>query len=176
MADLRVSDERGDRGAAWRGAVGLGLVLGMAACNSATAQPDRASGITPPPGWQRLEAAETAARLAATAPDIEVTGVQAWAEPARGCYALWLSLRGSGGDPEAIARDVAVGLTAAKFTVGDKPVVDGLLELAIERAPYRGRLRARLGDGTLAGVACVANQREPAACEAGCKSLLGAIR
>lgn len=151
-------------------------VFALVGCGSAGAQPDRVSGLVAPAGWQRLEPAETAAKLAATAPNVEVDGVQAWAEPALGCYALWLSLRGSGGDAEAIARDVVAGLTAAKFTIDDKPVAEGILELGIERAPYRGRLRARLGEGRLAGVACVANQREPSACEAGCASLLGALR
>jgi hypothetical protein len=153
----------------------IALAVALAACGSAGAQPDQASGITPPVGWQRLEPAETAAKLAAAAPNVTVAGVQAWGEPALGCYALWLSLRGSGGDAESIARDVISGLTEAKFTIVDKPVADGLLEVAIERAPYKGQLRARVGDGQLTGLACVANQRDPAACEGGCKAMLGAI-
>jgi hypothetical protein len=152
------------------------LALLAASCGSAGAQPDQASGLTPPASWIRLEPAETAAKLAAAAPDITVTGAQAWGEPALGCYALWMSLRGGGGDAETIAGDVIAGLGMARFTVTEQPVTDGLLELGLERAPYKGRLRVRVGDGQVAGVACVANQRDPAACEAGCKALLGAIK
>lgn len=150
--------------------------LALAGCGSAGAQPDQVSGLTAPAGWQRLEPAETAAKLAAAAPNVTVAGVQAWGEPALGCYALWLSLRGGGGDADSIARDVIDGLRTAKFTVTELPVADGVLELGLDRAPYKGRLRARVGDGQVTGVACVANQRDPAACEAGCVSLLGAIR
>ncbi|MBA2544087.1 MAG: hypothetical protein H0V17_30870 [Deltaproteobacteria bacterium] len=153
----------------------------IAACGSAgaqpeQAQPEQASGLTAPAGWQRLEPAETAAKLAAAAPNVTVAGVQAWGEPALGCYALWLSLRGSGGDADSIARDVIEGLRSAKFTVTDQPVADGVLELGLDRAPYKGRLRARVGDGQVTGLACVANQRDPVSCETGCKSLLGAIK
>jgi len=55
-------------------------------------------------------------------------------------------------------------------------VTDGVFELAIERTPYKGRLRAQVGDGKVAGLACVANQRDPASCEAPCKTMLGAIK
>jgi len=163
MADVRLS-------------VAAFAVAAVAGCGSAGAQPDQASGLTAPAGWLRLEPAETAAKLAAAAPNVTVAGVQAWGEPALGCYALWLSLRGSGGDGESIARDVVEGLRTAKFTVADQPVADGMLEVGLERAPYKGRMRARVGEGAVTGLACIANQRDPAGCEAGCTALLGAIQ
>ncbi len=157
MADLRV------------------IALALAACGSAKAQPDPVS-ITPPQGWQALPAAVTAAKSAAAAPGIVVDDVKAWGEPTAGCYALWFALHGNGGGAEAIAKELVDGLVAEKFTVGNSAVADGFVELSLERTPYKGRLRAQVGDGRVAGVACVANQRDPASCEAPCKTMLGAVK
>lgn len=159
MADLRV--------------IALGALV---ACGSAKAQPDPAVPVVPPAGWQRLPAAATAAKTAAAAPGITVDQLDAWGEPTTGCYALWFALRGGGGGPDALAKEIVDGLAAEKFTVSDSAVTDGVFELAIERTPYKGRLRAQVGDGKVAGLACVANQRDPASCEAPCKTMLGAIK
>lgn len=67
---------------------------------------------------------------------------------------------------------------AARVDIKDvvKPTADpGVLSLAFERAPYRGRMVARLGGGKMIALACFANQREPVACEAACAPLLGAL-
>lgn len=159
MADLRV--------------IALGALV---ACGSAKAQPDPAGPVVPPAGWQRLPAAATAAKTAAGAPGITVDQVDAWGEPTTGCYALWFALRGGSGGADALAKEIVEGLTAEKFTVGDSAVTEGVFELAIERAPYKGRLRAQVGDGKVTGLACVANARDPASCDAPCKTMLGAIK
>ncbi len=160
MADLRV------------------IVFVLAGCGSAGAQPEPVStaSVTPPQGWQVLPAAATAATAAAGAPGIVVDHMQAWGEPTAGCYALWFALHGGSGGSETIAKEIVDGLAAEKFVVGDPAVADGMFELAIERAPYKGRVRARVGDGKLAGIACVANQRDPASCETPCKTMLGAVQ
>ncbi len=162
MADLRL--------------IALGALV---ACGSATAQPDPVAPVapvTPPGGWQRLPAAASAARTAAGAPGITIDQLDAWGEPTTGCYALWFALRGGGGGADALAKEIALGLTAEKFIVGDSAVTDGVFELAIERTPYQGRLRAQVGEGKVVGLACVANGRDPASCDAPCKSMLGAIK
>lgn len=148
----------------------------LMACGSAKAQPDPAVPVTPPSGWQRLSAAASAAKSAAAAPNITVEQMEAWGEPTTGCYALWFALRGNGGGADALAKEIVEGLTAEKFAVGDSAVTEGVFELALERAPYKGRLRAQVGDGRVAGLACVANSRDPASCEAPCKTMLGAIK
>jgi hypothetical protein len=99
---------------------------------------------------------------------------------------VWLAL-GAPGAAEAIAQQVVAGFTAAaagsgagaKLTFKDAaaPAGDaGVLALSFERGDHRGRLRARLGGGRIAALACFANQREPLTCEAACTSFLGAIR
>ncbi len=159
MADLRL--------------IALGALV---ACGSATAQPDPVAPVAPPSGWQRLPAAATAAKTAAAAPGITIDQIDAWGEPTTGCYALWFGLRGGGGGADTLAKEIVEGLTAERFTVGDSAVSDGVFELAIERPPYKGRLRAQVGDGKVAGLACVANTRDPASCDAPCNTMLGAIK
>jgi len=130
----------------------------------------------------------------------EVEGAEAWGEPAMGCYAVWLAFRAEGG-AEAIGQQVIAGFTAAamgsgagsqatqgsqaaqatqsaKMTVKDVAAPtgeEGVLALAFERGDHRGRLRARLGGGRVAALACFENQREPLACEAACTAFLGAM-
>jgi hypothetical protein len=117
------------------------------------------------------------AKSAAASPGIVVDDVRAWGEPTTGCYALWFALSGAGGGgSETIAKEIVDGLTAEKFTVGDSALTEGVFELAIERAPYKGRVRAQVTGGRVAGLACVANQRDPQSCEAPCKAMLGAIK
>jgi hypothetical protein len=163
-----------------------------AGCGRAGAAPERSSGITPPPGWQSMATVATTARLA-LGPKTEVEGAEAWGEPAMGCYAVWLALRASG-TAEAVGKQVVAGFTGAAGAAdaagsgsgsssGARLIVkdvvaptgdEGVLTLAFERGDHRGRLRARLGGGKIAALACFANQREPLACEAACTKLLGA--
>jgi len=161
--------------------VRLIAVLALAACGPAGAQPEPAavaSGIKPPAGWQALPSVAASARTAASATGVTIDGAEAWGQPAMGCYAMWIALHGGGGGPDALTEQVLAGIAAEKIEVRDvvKPSDDGVLSLAIERKPYRGRLRARLQDGRIAALACVANEREPAACETACKALLGAVQ
>jgi hypothetical protein len=170
MADLRLM--------ARTAATAAAAAAALAACGRAGAAPDQASGLTPPAGWQVLPPIAAAARAALGA-GVQVDGADAWGEPAMGCYAVWLAFRAAGG-AEAIGQQVVAGFTAAK--PGDKMIVksvaapsgdEGVLTLAFERGDHRGRLRARLGGGRIAALACFANQREPLACEAACNTFLG---
>jgi hypothetical protein len=128
----------------------------------------------------------TAASDAAKAGKISVDGVEAWGEPARGCYATWIALRGSGGATDAMATELVKSLSAEPALVGIvirdvvKPAAgaaSGVLSLTFERGIYRGKLRATLAnDGKLAALACFWNFREPIACEHACNGLIGSMR
>lgn len=156
--------------------VGLAMAVALVACGQAGAAP--ASGISAPPGWQALPQLATAAKDA-LGKGVTVDGAEAWGEPARGCYAVWLAVAAKG-DTEAIAGHIIEGFAtpALKIAVRDvvKPGADGVLALAFERAPYRGRLRAKIGGDRVAALACFDNRREPKACEDACTSLLGVLR
>jgi hypothetical protein len=151
------------------------------ACAQSQAAPQAAatSGIVAPRGWQAAPALATAAGDAAKASAVTVAGAEAWAEPARGCYALWLSLAGSAGAIDAAADELVAALAKSGVTTREvvKPVAGehGTLALAFERAPYHGKLRAELASsGAIVALACAWNPREPAACEAACGALVGA--
>ena len=150
------------------------MALLLVGCSAADAQPVASSGLTPPAGWQALPAAATAARMAAGAAGVTVDGAEAWGEPAMGCYALWIALHGSGANADQLTREILDGLAAEKITATLEPG-EGALAIAIEKAPYKGTVRAQLGSGTITALACVASDREPAACEATCKTMLGAM-
>ncbi|MBA3394230.1 MAG: hypothetical protein H0T89_16400, partial [Deltaproteobacteria bacterium] len=102
------------------------VAAAAAGCGKAGAQPpDVASGMKPPAGWQALPDVAAAARTALGT--VRIEGVEAWGEPARGCYAVWMSVRGSGGaqaignqilaslggDPTAVPSDAAAPGSAA---------------------------------------------------------------
>jgi hypothetical protein len=150
--------------------VGVRLILvGLAACGSAAAQPEQRSGVQAPAGWQVLPAVASAARMAASATGVVVDGAEAWGEPAMGCYAVWLALAGSSdGD---LALQIEIGLQAEKITVTDVRSGD-VAAMTVERAPFRGELRAKASEHGVSALACFANQRERAACEATCAGLL----
>ena len=168
MADLRVI------------AMILALVTAgiLGGCGSADAQSTpsgQVSGMTAPAGWQDLPSVAAAARMAAGAGGVTIDGVEAWGEPAMGCYAIGIALHGSGGRVDDLTAQVLDGIAAEKIDVSEvvKPAsADGVLALTLERKPYHGRLRARLGDGRITAFACVANQREPLACETACTPLI----
>jgi hypothetical protein len=159
-------------------------IVALMACRSSEA--GSGSGLTPPVGWTALPSLATAASDAAKAGKILVDGVEAWGEPARGCYATWIALRGSGGPADAMATQLVKSLSAEPALAGIvvRDVVPpaagsktGTLSLAFERGVYRGKLRANLGtDGKLAVLACFWNLREPIACEQACNGLLGSMR
>jgi hypothetical protein len=129
----------------------------------------------------------SAATGASKQASIHVDGIEAWGEPARGCYATWLSVTGERGTPDALADLMLANLSAtpalAGITVTDvvKPTVktadSGVLSLAFTRAAYHGRVRAQIAKtGAYAVLACFWNEREPAACEAACSQLLESMK
>ena len=168
------------------GSAGVTLLLSIAvvACRPSEAGPG--SGLTPPAGWTPLPALATAASDAAKAGKIAVDGVEAWGEPARGCYAAWIAVHGGGGAIDAMADQLVRSLSAepalAGIVVRDvvKPAPGtptGVLSLTFERGIYRGKLRATLANnGKLAALACFWNLREPVACDQACNGLLGSMR
>lgn len=151
--------------------------VALAACGQAGAQANATpSGITPPAGWQPLPEVAHAAKDAARANGVTVVGSEAWGETARGCYALWLKLSGSG----VTAEQVLAGIASEKIETKDivKPTSDdgkGLVTLAFTKPGYTGKLRARIESGSITALACFANQREPIACETACTALLGGL-
>lgn len=161
--------------------VRLSVVAALAGCASAASQPTppppiKASGIKVPTGWQALPDLATAVENAAHADGITVEGSEAWGEPARGCYAAWISLRG--GDANLLlADDIASGVAGEKIQMTDvvKPPSDGIMSFAFSRAPYRGKVKAKLERGRVIAIACFANDREPASCDATCATLLGSL-
>ena len=145
------------------------MVAGLAACSSAAAQPEQRSGLQAPTGWQALPAVASAARMAASSTGVNVEGAEAWGEPAMGCYAVWIAI--AGGTSDELAEQIEAGLAAEQIKVTDvKP--GEVLAMTVERAPYRGQLLARAGDTGVSALVCFANQRERAACEATCTTLL----
>lgn len=149
-----------------------------AACGSSEAAPPPGSGLTAPAGWR---SAPQIAKAAADAAGSGATASEAWDEPARGCYAVWIGLHGAAGAIDAasdrlVASVQKLGVATseiAKPEAGER----GELQLAFTKPPYRGKLRAQLArTGEVIVLACMWNDREPKACEAGCQALLGSLR
>ncbi|CAN5920208.1 hypothetical protein BH11MYX3_BH11MYX3_08310 [soil metagenome] len=149
-------------------------VLALAACGQAGAQPSVASGLKPPAGWQALPELATSVGEATKTDGVMVDGVEAWGETARGCYAVWFAIHGSGASAETVLAGLATEKLATSNVV-TPPSGDGLIAMTFARPHYTGRLRARTADGTITALACFANEREPLTCEAPCTTLLGAI-
>jgi len=151
------------------------IALGaLAACSRADAEPP---GLAVPKTWVKLPGIAEAVRTAAAGPKIEVVSADAWGERAMGCYAVRFEVRGHN-KMSALADQIIAGIAAEKIVVKDivKPPGAGVLALAFERAPYRGRLRAQLAPDAITAVACFANQREPQACAAACDGVLGGVK
>ncbi len=122
-----------------------------------------------PPRWPR--------RSAPTAPP--PIAVDAWGEPAAGCYVVWLELRGAAGDAPALADQVLGNLTGLAVEGVEPPSATetaGVLAFTFARPPYRGGLRARLGQGEIAATACFGNGREHVACDTTCARVLHDVR
>lgn len=156
----------------------IGSIAAVGACGQAGAQPTAPpvapSGITTPTGWAELPELAKTVRDATKADGVTVEGVEAWGETARGCYAVWFALAGSGANADA----VIAGLAAEKLATSNvvKPESgDGVTAVTFANPRYTGRLRVRTQGGKLTALACFANRREPMTCEAPCTSLLGAI-
>jgi hypothetical protein len=155
--------------------------VALVACSAAGAEPGApAEGRagTPPAGWKQLPPIAAAVGAAARADGVAIDAVDAWGEPALGCYGVWLTLRGGTADAPALADQVLGSVKAWSGSIGEivKPgPPEGVLAFAFARPPYRGRVRAHLGNGRITAIACFGNQREPAACEAACTRALQGV-
>jgi len=204
--------------------IGVALVassaIALAACNAAGADPNAAASprAARPEGWKQLPAMASAVGAAAKADGVTIDSVDAWGEPANGCYAVWLALHGASGDAPTLADQVLAGISRAGGPRGGAPQArskdtgsaapaaqsketgpaalaarskesavsgelviselvkpagrEGVLAFAFANAPFRGRVRARLGGGRIAAVACFGNERAPLACDATCGRVL----
>ena len=144
------------------------IAVVLAACSAAGAEPAgsgapaRSGPGAPPAGWKPLPSLATAARAAAGADDVAIDAVDAWGDPALGCYAVWLALHGGAAGAPALADQVLgsfqeagharPGISLAEIVKPGAP--DGVLAFAFARPPYRGRVRAHLGGGRVAAAAC----------------------
>jgi len=149
-----------------------------AACGTSEAAPPPSSGLTAPAGWQ---VAPQIAKAASEAAGSSATSSEAWAEPARGCYAVWIGLHGAAGAIDAAADRLVASVQKLGVTTSEvaKPAAGehGELQLAFAKQPYRGKLRAQLAKtGDVIALACMWNEREPKACETSCATLLGSLR
>ena len=157
-------------------------VLALAACSRGEAAPaSSSSGLVAPKGWRAAPAIAKAAADAAHSDAVTVAGSEAWAQPAMGCYAVWLSLAGAASSIDAQAGELVTAIDKAGVTSRDvvKPPAGerGALSLGFDKPPYRGKLVAMLtSTGAITALACAWNQREPAACEAACAPLLGSLK
>jgi|GEM_PF-1803372 len=161
----------------------LVITLVIASCGRSEAAPQaQLSGLASPKGWQLDgELAKTAASAAADPKaGITVVGSEAWSEPARGCYAVWLDVRGDAAPidvaSEQLLAALAKELPDVKLREIAKPVAAdrGMLALAFDSRGFHGMLRVELAStGEVHALACAWNRREPKACEVGCTALFG---
>lgn len=145
------------------------VVVALAACRAEAAP---TSGVHVPASWQALP--ELASAVAGA---VKPEAVEAWGDPAMGCYATWIALHGGAPDPDRLLAELSKDAAGIAVTDIVKPEGAGKLSLTFERAPYKGRLRATLAtDGGVAALACFWNAREPIACEQACTGVLGSLR
>jgi hypothetical protein len=167
--------------------------VALVACTTAAAEPGAPASrgaSTPPAGWKQLPPVAAAVGAAAKADGVTIDAVDAWGEPAIGCYAVWLALHGGAAGAPALAEQVLDSFKGAggatkpaggpqgAISLDDlvKPAEpEGVLAFAFTRAPYHGRVRAHLGNGRITAIACFGNQREPAACETTCAHVLQSV-
>lgn len=148
-------------------------LVAVVACRPAGAEPASRGAAERPAGWTQLAPIAAAAGAAARADGVVIDAVDAWGEPALGCYAVWLALHGGTAGAPALADQVLAGFAGTAISELTRPTgSDGVLAFAFARPPYRGRLHAHLGEGRIAAVACFGSPREPAACEAACRRVL----
>lgn len=151
------------------------VVLAACAASEAAPAPD---AVVVPKGWV---ADPALAKTASSAAGGQVTHSDAWSDPARGCYAIVLDLKGGAAAIDSAADQLITALGTAGVKTRDvvKPVAGpaGMLKLAFDRGAYRGMLRADLvNTGEVHALACAWNQREPKVCEAGCATLFGGVK
>lgn len=136
--------------------------------------------ITPAQGWIRLPTAEAAAREAIEQEPPTATEIEAWGDPAAGCYAIAVASRG--GSTESSARTIErfaaqlapLGVEATALPKPTRGVVDAKLPIATR--DLTGTLRVRMYPGAdqrpqLVALACAGNAREPERCKGQCQAL-----
>ncbi|HEY4055122.1 MAG TPA: hypothetical protein VGM39_00895 [Kofleriaceae bacterium] len=139
------------------------------------------SGLKAPAGWISLPAIADVMRDAARSAGANVIGREAWGEPSRGCYAVWMRLGGSGAKADVIVSSfggtdaVKAGGAILTSDVVKPTAIPGTLSFAWKRGVYAGKLRAKITADGVEALSCFANDREPKACEAGCNAMLGAM-
>ena len=165
------------------------MVVALAACSASDAAPGSAApppGVNPPfalpagtiatvpTGWLPEPALATTA-----AAQLPGATAQAWGEPAMGCYAAALTFSGGGAPAtlgKALLDDVRKVVAVREVVEPVAGATSGVLAFAFDKTPYRGRVRANLGGGSVSALACFWNDREPAACEAACTAMIGSMR
>jgi hypothetical protein len=162
------------------------VAIAASAVGCGTSEAGPGSGLTPPAGWRALPELAAAAAQAAKEAGVTIDVGEAWADQARGCYAAWLSWQGAKGAPDRLADALVLAVSSEKSLEGIalrevvKPTPGGnvgVVSLGFERGEYRGTVRAQLTrEGLVAALACFWNQREPAACEADCRKLVGGMK
>ncbi|CAN5906443.1 hypothetical protein BH11MYX2_BH11MYX2_30890 [soil metagenome] len=154
---------------------------GDAGADSSSVAENVFSGIKAPAGWMSLPAVADVMRDAAVKMNAKVIGREAWGEPSRGCYAVWMKLGGSGASADVVVSSfggtdaVKAGGAILTSDVVKPTAVPGTLSLSWKRGVYAGKLRARIEQDAVTVLSCFANDREPTSCEAGCGALLGAL-
>ena len=89
------------------------LAAGATLGGTARADAPRAE-VTPPAGWRALPKVAAAISDGAKADGVTIEASLAWGDPARGCFATWLALRGSGA---ATADQVVASLAGSRSTM-----------------------------------------------------------
>ena len=140
-------------------------LFALAACSTAGADSSSVaenvfSGYKPPTGWISLPAVADVMRDVAVASHAKVVGREAWGEPSRGCYAVWMKLSGSGATAEAVASSfggtdaVKAGGAILTSDIVKPTAVPGTLSLSWKRGAYAGKLRARIEKDSVAMLSC----------------------
>ena len=162
-------------------------LLALAGCSAAEATPNPqanapAGAVAYPAGWKPLPAIAGAVAKAAAADGVAIDRVEAWGDPAVGCYSVSLALHGGTAAAPVLADQVLESFQRVSRPRGGSldgielpRQADGVLAFRFTAAPYRGGVRARLGNGRIAAIACFANQRAPLACEAACTGVLARL-
>ena len=104
------------------------MLVTLAACGQAGAQPSATSGLKAPVGWIAIPEIATAVAAAAKTEGTTVDGAEAWGDPARGCYGVWLAIHGDG----ASAEQVLAGLASQPITTTNDP---GFTRAVLSAAP-----------------------------------------
>jgi hypothetical protein len=149
----------------------IAIAIACAACGRSEAAP---SQLQAPAGWR---SAPELAKAASDAAGSAATASEVWAEPARGCYAVWLALHGAAASIDGAAEQLLAGVQKLGVTASEIAKQPTEVAFAFAKDRYRGRMRALLATtGDVSALACMWNEREPKACETACTQMLGALR